>query len=151
MWNCLNWSQKCVKVDNQRVKVLITDTKLYVSVVTLSTQDKTKLLEQLKSAFTRTINWNNHQSKTSTEKQNQYLVYLIGPSFKEVNSLFVLLFEDEAQRTSYKQYYLPVAEIKNYNIMTDRQSFFDQPVRNILIIYDSIRIIATGQGSKWTR
>ena len=102
MWNCLNWSQKCVKVDNQRAKVLIIDTKLYVSVVTLSTQDNTKLLEQLKSTFTRTINWNNCQSNISTEKQNQYLVYLIGPSFKEANRLFVLLFEDDAQRTSYK-------------------------------------------------
>ena len=34
----------------------ITDTKRYVSVVTLSTQDIGKLLEQLKSGFKRTIN-----------------------------------------------------------------------------------------------
>ena len=40
----------------------ITDTKLYVPVVTLSTQDNAKLLQQLKSGFKRTINWNKYQS-----------------------------------------------------------------------------------------
>ena len=38
------------------------DTKRYVSVVTLSTQDNEKLLQQLKSGFKRTINWNKYQS-----------------------------------------------------------------------------------------
>ena len=37
-------------------KLKITDTKLYVPVVTLSTQDNAKLLEQLKSGFKKTIN-----------------------------------------------------------------------------------------------
>ena len=41
----------------------ITDAKLYVPVVNLSTQDNAKLLEQLKSSFKRTINWNKYQSK----------------------------------------------------------------------------------------
>ena len=35
-----------------------TDTKLYVPVLTLSTLDNAKLLQQLKSDFERTINWN---------------------------------------------------------------------------------------------
>ena len=34
----------------------ITDTKPYVPFLTLSTQDNTKLLQQLKSSFKRTIN-----------------------------------------------------------------------------------------------
>ena len=38
------------------------DTKLYVPVVTLSTQDNAKLLLQLKSGFETTINWNKYQS-----------------------------------------------------------------------------------------
>ena len=80
----------------------ITDTKLYVPVVTLSTQDNIKLLEQLKSGFKRTINWNKYQPKVSTERINQYLDFLIEPSFQGVNRLFVLPFENEAQRTSYK-------------------------------------------------
>ena len=51
----LNWSQKCVRVataiENQGTTFSITDTKLDVPVVTLSAQDNTKLLEQLKSGF----------------------------------------------------------------------------------------------------
>ena len=56
----LNWSEKYVIVSTtvaiQIATFSITDTKLYVPVVNLSTQDNTKLLEQLKSSFKRTIN-----------------------------------------------------------------------------------------------
>ena len=54
----LNWSGNCVIVANnanQDTKFSITDTKFYVPVAALSTQDNTKLLEQLKSGFKRTI------------------------------------------------------------------------------------------------
>ena len=61
--NCeviLTWSANCVivytDVANQGATFTITETKLYVPVVTLSTQDNTKLLTQLKSGFKRTIN-----------------------------------------------------------------------------------------------
>ena len=55
----LTWSDKCVlSNDTKATTFAITDTKLYVAVVTLSTQDNAKLLEQLKSGFKRTINWN---------------------------------------------------------------------------------------------
>ena len=43
----------------------ITDTKPYIPVVTLSTQDKAKLFQQLKSGFKRTINWDKYQSKVT--------------------------------------------------------------------------------------
>ena len=39
-------------------KLKIAETKLYVPVVTLSTGDNAKLLQQLKPGFERTINWN---------------------------------------------------------------------------------------------
>ena len=88
----LNWSEKCVivaaTVGNQGATFSITDTKLYLPVVTLSTQDNAKLLEQLESDFKRTINWNKYQSKKSTERKNQYLNYLIDPSFRGANRLF---------------------------------------------------------------
>ena len=109
-----------------------------------------KLLEQLKSSFKRKINWNKHQPKGSTERQNQYLDFLIDPSFQGVNRLFVSSFEDETQRTRCKRCYLPSREIKNYNVMIDGQNFFDQPVRNDLITYDNIRKIATDRGDDYT-
>ena len=132
----LNWSEKCVLVAknaNQDTTFLITDTKLYVLVVTLSTQYNTTLLEQSKSDFKRTINWNKYRTKISTERENEYLDFLTDPSFQGVNRVFVLSFEDEEQRTSYKRYYLLTVLTKNYNVMIDGQKFFNQLVRNDLI------------------
>ena len=87
----LNWSENCVIVATnaaaQATTFSITDTKLYVPVVTLSIQDNAKLLEQLKFGFKRIINWNKYQTKVSTERQNQYLDFLIDPNF-QVNFLF---------------------------------------------------------------
>ena len=70
----LTWSEDCViSSTTGEKKFKITDTKIYVPVVTLSVQDNAKLLQQLKSDFKRTISWNKYQTKVSTEGQNQYL------------------------------------------------------------------------------
>ena len=98
-------------VANQVPTFTKTDTKLYVPAVTLSTQDKVKLLKQLNSGFKRTINWNKYQSKKANQAQNRYLDFLINPSFQEVNRLFVLSFENEEDQGSYKKYYVPTIEI----------------------------------------
>ena len=91
----------------------ITDTKLYVPVVTLSTEDNAKLLQQFKSSYKSTINWNKYQSKVSIERWNQSLDYLIDQSFQGLRKLFLLLFIDNTLRTSNKRYFLPAAEIKD--------------------------------------
>ena len=64
--------------------------------------------------------------------------------------LFVLAFENDAQRTSNKRYYIPNVEIKDYNIMIDGKNFFDQPVKNDKVTYENIRKVATGQGDDYT-
>ena len=69
-------------------------TKFYFLVVTLSTQDNAKLLQQLNSGFIRTIHWNKYQSKVTIQRQNQYLTFLINPSFQRVSRLSVLSLED---------------------------------------------------------
>ena len=113
----------------------ITDTKFYAPVVTLSAQDNEKLLQELKIGFKRTIKLNKYISEPTLLTWNQYLNYLIGPGFQGLNWLFVLLFENDAHRISYKQYFLPTAEIKDYSVMTDEKNFFDQPVENDLITF----------------
>ena len=50
--------------------------------VTLSTQDNAKLLQQLKSCFKRTINWNEYDSEPKTSARNIYLNHLINSSFQ---------------------------------------------------------------------
>ena len=102
----------------------VSDTKLYDPVVTLSTQDNTKLQEQLKSGFKRIINWNKYQSKVSIERQHQCLDYLLDPSFQRVNRFYELLFEHNAVRTGHTRYFLPVVEIKDYNAIIDGKIFF---------------------------
>ena len=93
----------------------------------MSTQDNVRLLEQLKSSFKRTINWNKYQPKVPAQAPNPYLDFLIDPSFQGVNRTFVLLFENKDDRTVRTKHYLPTVEIKDYNIMIDEKNFFDQP------------------------
>ena len=92
----LNWSANCViiytNVANQVPTFTITETNLYVPVVTLSTQYNSKLLPQLKSDFKRTISWNKHLEKPELLARNGNLNYLIEPTFQGVNRLFVLAF-----------------------------------------------------------
>ena len=109
----LTWSKDCiVSSATGETKFAIRETKLYVSIVTLSAQDNAKLLQQLKSGFKRTINWNKYESSLKTFAQNRYLDYLINPSFQGVTRLFVLSFENENDRTSHSTYYLSKVEIK---------------------------------------
>ena len=107
----LTWSSTCVITNSRGIgRFSITETKLYVPVVTLSTQDNAKLLQQLKLGFKKTISWNKYQSDSKTYEQNQYLNHLIDPSFQGVNRLFVLSFENENGRTLHSEYYLPKVE-----------------------------------------
>ena len=124
----LTWSRNSViistNVANQSPTFTITETTLHVPVVTLSTQDNAKLLPQLKSGFKRTISWNKYLAKPELLAQNANLNHLIEPSFQGVNRLFVLAFEDDAQRISKKRYYIPNVEIKDYNVMIDGKKTF---------------------------
>ena len=70
-----------------KTKFAITDTKLYVPLVTLLTEDNVKLLKQLESDFKRTINWNIYQSKVTQQAQNRFLNYLIDPTVNRVSAL----------------------------------------------------------------
>ena len=101
----------------------IADTKCYVAVATLSTQDNTKRLQQLKSGLKRTHKWRKYQSDPKTYAQKRYLNHLVDPSFQGVNRLFIFSFENEDDRRLHSNYYLPKVEVKNYNVMIDGKNF----------------------------
>ena len=63
-------------------------------------------MRQLKSAFKRIINWNKYQLTVISEIQNQYLDFLVNPSFQAVNRHNVLLFENGDDRKVNTKYYL---------------------------------------------
>ena len=106
----------------------ITDTKLYVPVVSLSKENDIKLLEQLKSGFKKTIKWNKYRSQMTIQPQNNNLNYLIDPTFTNVNILFVLSFSrnnlGNDKKHSFSYYYVPNVKIKDFNVLIDGKSFF---------------------------
>ena len=110
----LAWSENCVitsiekrvansQRDNSATNgaFKITDTKWYVPVATLSTQVDNKLLEQLKTGFKRAIKWNKYRSQMTNQTKIGNLNYLIDPTFTKGNTLFVLSFENEDDRSSF--------------------------------------------------
>ena len=102
----LTWSANCIiiytNVNNQILTFTLTETNLYIPVVTLSTRDNAKLLPQLKSGFKRKIDWNKYLAKPKLLPQNANLNHLIQPSFEGVHRLFILAFENDDQRISNK-------------------------------------------------
>ena len=121
MINCevsliLTWSKECA-ITSMEIKVItntrrdtsptnatfeIKDTKLYVPVITLSTEIDKTFLEKLRAGFKRTIKWNKYRSEMTNQTKNNNLNYLIDPTFTKVNRLFVLLFENENDRTFFQ-------------------------------------------------
>ena len=65
-----------------------------------------------------------------------------------MNRPFVLSFENDNDRTSYKWYFFTNEEINDYNIKIDG-CFFYQPAKNDLRTYDKIQKNATGQGDDY--
>ena len=82
----------------------------------------------MKSGLKRKINWNEYQSKVTKENRNQYLDYLVDPSFQGVNRVFVLSFEDNAHLAKHSGYFLPKVEMKDYNLVINGQK---KPSANI--------------------
>ena len=148
----LTWTKNCVLADMTvannpptGLEFQITDTKLYVPVVTLSKENDTKLLEQLKLGFKKTIKWNKYRSQMTIQHNNNNLNYLIDPAFTNVNRLFVLSFKrieennvKKDYRDSFSHYYVPKVEIKDFNALIDGKRLFHLPVRNEAKAYEKI-------------
>ena len=72
------------------------------------------------------------------QTENNNLNYLVDPTFTNVNRLSVLPFENEDDRTSFSKYYVPIFEIKDFNVLIDRKQFFEIPVKNKEEAYEVI-------------
>ena len=133
----LKWNKNCVITSQEQRQVdagppvvrdnaptgatfSINDCKLYIPVVTLSKDDEIKLLTSLKSGFIREIKWNKYRSQMSTEAINNNLNILIDPTFTNINRLFVLAYQDDENRQSFSQFYLPRVMVKDFNIVIDK-------------------------------
>ena len=154
----LKWNKTCVITTQQigvnldggntavptNVTLAINDCKLYIPVVTLSKDDEIKLLTNLKSGFTREIEWNKYRSQMTTEAFNNNLNILVDPTFTNVNRLFVLAYQNTDDRQSFSQFYSPKVIVKGYKVIIDKLAFFDLPIKteeeDIIYIYIYIYI-----------
>ena len=155
----LTWTKNCViSSDNAAagnvVSFKITDTKLYVPIVTLSTKDNTNLMKQLNDGFKGAVYWNEYKAvddSTATAAADPYTKTL-DASFQGVNRLFVLGFargNNDPTRNGYRRYYLPRVDITKYNVLIDGRNFYDQPINDKIRQYDEIGKVATGKGDNY--
>ena len=112
----------------------ITDTKLYVPIVTLKTEDNTKLSKLLSKGFKRSIYWNKYKVIVNTLVQiadnndEKYITELLDSSYQEVKRLFVLAYNNTVGNNqvpvdSFKKYFLPGVKIENYKIEIAGRNF----------------------------
>ena len=144
----LNWTRNCVLSiadgNGGDVSFKITETKLYVPIVTLTTKDNVHLTKQLNEGFKRSVYWNKYVSKIETKAadNNNVTRFLLDASFQGVNRLFVLAFNNidndvnEVKRNSYKKNFLPRVDITKYNVLIDGRNFYDQPISDQIRKYD---------------
>ena len=136
----------------------ITNTKLYIPIVTLSSKDNAKLVKRLGEGFKRPVYWNEYQTKTEKRNsdKNNLSRFSLDASFQGVKSLFLLAFDNsnddnkKVERDSHTKYSLPRTNITNYNVLIDDRNFYDQPINDMIKQYDKIRKTATGQEDDYT-
>ena len=141
----ISWTNGCVWIEQNNnitgMNFLITSTKLYIPVVTLFINDNIKFLENTKQRFKRTIYWKKYRSEITIQPKRNILDYLIDTTFRNINRLYLLSFKkgnDDPTRDSFEKFYMPLAEIRDFNELIDNIPFFDQPVKNKQEVYQKL-------------
>ena len=57
---------------------------------------------------------------------------------------------NDANRDSYRRFYLPRTSIINYNVVIDGRNFYDQPISSDERQYDELRKVTLGKGDDYT-
>ena len=119
------------------LKFSVTDCKLYVPVVTLETEYQNQLYKDLKTRISKDFTWIKYRSQMINQTATNNLNFLIDPTFKNVNRLFVLAFPNDDDRRLFSKYYTPTVEIKNY-VIIDEDPFYEIPIKNKKDTYKAI-------------
>ena len=131
----------------------IKDTNLYVLVVALSARDNQKLKKLFSKGFERSVYWNEYKRKSENKNTTNEYRYFIESSFVEINRFFVLYYSNEdadSKRFRAKRYHLPKDIMKNYNVIINGKSFYDQAIDSDVKRYKETRKLTTGQGEDYT-
>ena len=157
----LNWTKYFVLCNqNQNSIFQTTKYELYIPIVTSNTENNNKLSELLSKGFERTVAWNEYKSKieriTIPQNDNMFRRTTLDVSFQGVSKLFAASYEtDDIERNanteeSRRRYYLPRAEIKDYNVLIDGRSFYDQHVNSSIARYNELLKMATGRSEDYS-
>ena len=87
--------QRYLQLMKSALKFNITDCNLYVPVDTLQAEYEKQLYEELKTRIKIDFTWSKYRSQVINQTATNNLNHLIGPTFNNVNILFVLAFENE--------------------------------------------------------
>ena len=120
----LNWTKDCVMSTIADTTFKITNTKLYVPIVTLSSKDNAKLVKLLEDGFNRPVYWNEYQTKIETKNldKNNFTRFPLDAFFKELEDcLFLLLIILMVMLSKLK-------ETITQNVLIDGRNFYDQPI-----------------------
>ena len=128
--------------------------KTLYPIVTLKTEDNTKLSNSLNEGFKRLIYWNEYKVISNKNyNENEYIRERLDASIQGVNRLFVFPYmrgNNLATENSYNKYFLPRLKIDNYNIEIDGRNFYDQAINDSIKQNDEIRKISIGQCDDYT-
>ena len=157
----LNWKKYSVLCNqNQNSIFQITKSELYIPIVTLNTENNNKLSELLSEGFEITVVWSEYKSKiervTIPQNDNMFRRTTLDVSFQGENKLFAAAYEtDDTERNdnteeSRRRYYLPRVEIKDYNILIDGRTFYDQNVNSSIVRYNELLKMTTGRSEDYS-
>ena len=91
----------------------------------MSINDRIKFSENIKQRFKRTIPWNKYRSEIITQPKNNNLDYLVVPTFRNNNILFVRSFkiaDVDPTRNSFDEYQMQLVKIKDFNPLIDNKT-----------------------------
>ena len=170
----LNYNKNSVISDNAGALTFkITKAELYVSVVTLETEDNNKLNQLLDGEFIGKAYWNECKSKIESMIQahndNNYKTTLLDAAIPGINRSFVAGFNDNVgnigaahpdrppadvgirvKRNDHRKYFLPRVYIKDYYVLIDGRNFYDQNISDDFKKYEELSKIITGRGEDYT-
>ena len=132
----------------------ITDTKLYVPIVTLKTEENAKLSKLLNEGFKRSVYWNHYKIFLKDYAANENITERLDASFQGVSKLFVLAYQrgddNYVNEEAFNKCFLPKIKIEKYNVEIDGRNFYDQAINDSINQNDGIRKISTGQRDDYT-
>ena len=137
--------------------LIISDTKLYVPVVTLSKEDNKDFIDQQKKVFKDLFIGMNIKQKTKVKNEeadaNVFKYISLDPSFEGVNRLFLMAYsradDNQPTRNGQQKYYLPRVDLKKYNVFIDGRNFYDNQIESDNEKYRELKKVMIGKGEDY--